>query len=390
MPYRLTRAELYRLVWASPVTEVAKRFAVSDVAVGKVCRAADIPLPPRGYWAKKAAGKKVEPTPLPARGIGRSDEVRFGDRYGYNSAPHAGSNPDDPLPLVPVFEEPLELVKARIEKEIGRVRLVSLEHPHPRISALLEDEEQRRQKAQKQTYLMPSEKPRLETPGATRRLRLLNSLFTAWSDAGWYPGAFEPETGDFALLVGEQRVSLRLLECPTCVRADRRGHPSPPRLRLEIRHWDQKEPLRVWEDSADRKIESSLFEIAVAAVLRGEAQHREQVQRTYTWILEKRARVEQARAMAADKAAQEAREAARRLEQERVDRLLGAVAKIERAAAIRQLIAVLGERLARDSEHKEAIDEWIEWALAYADQIDPLLMSPTAASEWVRGFRLGK
>jgi len=390
MPYRLTRAELYRLVWASPVTEVAKRFGVSDVAVGKVCRAADIPLPPRGYWAKKAAGKEVEPTPLPARGIGRSDEVRFGDRYGYNSAPHAGSNPDDPPPPVPVFEEPLELVKARIETEIGRVRLVSLEHPHPRISALLEDEEQRRQKAQKQTYLMPSEKPRLETPGATRRLRLLNSLFTAWSDADWYPGAFEPETGDFALLVGDQRVSLRLLERPARVRADRRGRPSPPRLRLEIRYSEEREPLRVWEDSPDRKIESSLFEIAVAAVLRGEAQHREQVQRTYTWILDERARVERERARAAEKAAQAAREAARQLEQERVDLLLGAVARIERAAAIRQLIAVLGERLAGGSEHKKEIDDWIEWASAYADRIDPLLMSPNAASEWVRGFRLGK
>lgn len=390
MPCRLTRAELYRLVWASPVTEVAKRFGVSDVAVGKVCRAADIPLPPRGYWAKKAAGKKAEATPLPARGIGRSDEVRFGDRYGYHSKPHGGGNPDDPPPPVPVFEEPIELVKARIETEIGRVRLVSLEHPHPRISALLEDEEQRRQKAQKQTYLMPSEKPRLETPGATRRLRLLNSLFTAWSDAGWHPGAFEPETGDLALLVGDQRVSLRLLERPAHGRADRRGRPSAPRLRLEIPYWEQKEPLRVWEDSQERKIESSLFEIAVTAVLRGEEQHREQVQRTYSWILEVRARVERERAMAAEKAAQEAREAARRLEQERVDLLLGAVARIERAAAIRRLVAVLGERLAGRAEEKRDIAEWIAWASAYADRIDPLLMSPNAASEWVRGFTLGK
>lgn len=37
-PYRLSRAELHRLIWASPVTAVAKQFGVSDVAVGKVCR----------------------------------------------------------------------------------------------------------------------------------------------------------------------------------------------------------------------------------------------------------------------------------------------------------------------------------------------------------------
>lgn len=94
--------------------------------------------------------------------------------------------------------------------------------------------------------------------------------------------------------------------------------------------------------------------------------------------------------MAAEKAAQEAREAARRLEQERVDLLLGAVARIERAAAIRRLVAVLGERLAGRAEEKRDIAEWIAWASAYADRIDPLLMSPNAASEWVRGFTLGK
>jgi len=291
---------------------------------------------------------------------------------------------------VPVFEEPLEFVKARIEKEIGRVRHVSLEHPHPRISSLLEDEELRRQKALKQTYLMPLEEPRLETPGATRKLRLLNSLFTAWSAAGWYPSTFEPETGDLALRVGDQGVSLRLLECPARARADRRGRPPPPRLRMEIRYWGEKEPIRVWEDASDKKIESSLFEIAVAAVFRGEEQHREEALRTYNRILDERSRVEQARARAAEKAAQEAREAARRLEQERVALLLAAVANIERAAAIRRLVAVLGERLAGSEESDKEIVDWSAWASAYADRIDPLLMSPEAASAWVRGFRLAE
>jgi hypothetical protein len=159
-------------------------------------------------------------------------------------------------------------------------------------------------------------------------------------------------------------------------------------LRLEIRSWGAKEPLRVWEDSPDGKIESALFEIAVAAVLRGEEQHREQVLRTYNWILEQRAEIEQERARAAEKAAQEAREAAQRLEQARVDLMLGAIANIERAAAIRRLVAVLGERLAGSEESKREIDEWIEWASRYADRIDPLLMSTEAASTWVRGFRL--
>jgi hypothetical protein len=161
-------------------------------------------------------------------------------------------------------------------------------------------------------------------------------------------------------------------------------------LRLEIRSWGAKEPLRVWEDSPDGKIESALFEIAVAVVLRGEEQHREEALRAYNWILEQRAETEQERARAAAKAAHEAREAARRLEQERVDLLLGAVANIERAAAIRRLAAVLLERLAGTAEGETEINAWMAWACTYADRIDPLLMSPEAASTWVREFRLAR
>lgn len=59
------RETLYKEVWESPVTEVAKRYKVSDVAIHKVCKALDIPTPPLGYWAKLRAGKPVTVVPLP-------------------------------------------------------------------------------------------------------------------------------------------------------------------------------------------------------------------------------------------------------------------------------------------------------------------------------------
>ncbi|XJZ27720.1 hypothetical protein ACF5W4_02410 [Bacillota bacterium Lsc_1132] len=59
------RETLYKEVWEKPVTEVAKRYKVSDVAIHKVCKALDIPTPPAGYWAKLRAGKPVSVIPLP-------------------------------------------------------------------------------------------------------------------------------------------------------------------------------------------------------------------------------------------------------------------------------------------------------------------------------------
>jgi hypothetical protein len=64
----LSRSKLYELVWTKPVTELAKDFGISDVALAKRCRAINIPLPPRGYWARIAAGQKPKRPALPPFG----------------------------------------------------------------------------------------------------------------------------------------------------------------------------------------------------------------------------------------------------------------------------------------------------------------------------------
>ena len=57
------RQILFDEVWATPVTKLAKAYGLSDVGLRKICVTLDIPLPPRGHWAKVAAGRKI---PKPA------------------------------------------------------------------------------------------------------------------------------------------------------------------------------------------------------------------------------------------------------------------------------------------------------------------------------------
>jgi hypothetical protein len=59
---RYNRQNIYEEIWAEPILHVAKRYSMSDVGLGKICKKLKIPRPGLGYWAKKAAGK-----PLPAR-----------------------------------------------------------------------------------------------------------------------------------------------------------------------------------------------------------------------------------------------------------------------------------------------------------------------------------
>lgn len=48
---RLTREDLYDLVWSMPMVRASKRFGLSDNGLRKTCRKLDVPTPPRGFWA---------------------------------------------------------------------------------------------------------------------------------------------------------------------------------------------------------------------------------------------------------------------------------------------------------------------------------------------------
>lgn len=61
---RLTRQEMYDLVWSVPASKLSERFGLSGRGLAKLCERHGIPVPERGWWAKTAAGQNVEKTPL--------------------------------------------------------------------------------------------------------------------------------------------------------------------------------------------------------------------------------------------------------------------------------------------------------------------------------------
>lgn len=82
------REALYDLVWTAPVIEAARRLGVSDVALGKLCRRARIPIPGRGYWARVESGQPLGRTPLPPSPSGLPELLRIrGTRPSSETAP---------------------------------------------------------------------------------------------------------------------------------------------------------------------------------------------------------------------------------------------------------------------------------------------------------------
>ena len=109
---RISREQLYEEVWAEPITKVAGRYGVSDVAVAKWCRKLNVPRPGRGYWAQKSAGRRVKPWPLPEAATAQETYVNR-------------PKPSERRPAPPTKVPGLEL----FEKPIPVSELSDPEHP---------------------------------------------------------------------------------------------------------------------------------------------------------------------------------------------------------------------------------------------------------------------
>src|SRR2546426_612758 len=93
------RSELYEQVWKEPVRTVAKRYGVSDVALGKICRKLSVPLPGMGYWTRIRLGQKIPRPPLPELPDGAPSEIAHEKWRPRQSLPPA--EPSEPPIVVP-------------------------------------------------------------------------------------------------------------------------------------------------------------------------------------------------------------------------------------------------------------------------------------------------
>jgi hypothetical protein len=84
-PMTLSREDLYELVWSKPMSELAKDFGISDVALAKRCKRLGIPVPGRGYWARIDAGQTPYRPKLPKR------EAEWSDESALTVAPSVGA-----------------------------------------------------------------------------------------------------------------------------------------------------------------------------------------------------------------------------------------------------------------------------------------------------------
>lgn len=391
MGYLFTRRQLYERVWSEPMTTLAKSLAISGVGLAKACRRGDVPVPPRGYWARLNAGQRVARTPLPRRVPGASDRVTVGagrpqafQPEGHASSPDNDDNrdsvkQDEPAPEPPVYDETLDEVEARIRQALpAKLRFVrALDTAHPQIARLLREDDERREAMTKNRYAW--DKPRFESRFEQRRLMFLSNLFLLLGRLEVQGSARGREGRELSAHVGDQCVKFKV-ETLTALRPRKRPADTktePMAIEVEVARWQhgEREERLFWSDGEDGRLEDRLREIGVAIVLTGERQYRKSLQFSYEWNRRSfEERVEQTR-KAREEAEQQKRGARLQAEKDRVARLFAQVSARQQAQQIRAYVdevlaspdAVTGRAFEGDR------DTWAGWARSVADQLDPLL-----------------
>jgi len=219
----MKREALYNLVWTVPMAKLAREFQLSDRGMAKLCQRERIPVPPRGYWAKLAAGHAVRQTPLPDRIAGQSEWVMVAPRasaYGAEGRTWLESRtrqlPDDDAalsldPAPPSHDRDLHVLAWRTHRTVGSVRVRKRELKaslHPELERLLR--EAREDWELRPPYLSAGTQRRFADPGARRRLALVNALFLALGKAGARPEVADKEGRSIVVTVGRMPVRCQL------------------------------------------------------------------------------------------------------------------------------------------------------------------------------------
>jgi len=358
---RLSREELYELVWSRPLSRLAEEFAVSGVGLAKVCDRMEVPRPPRGFWAARRLGKRSQERP--ALGEPRESaptEIRLARRTEGDQIETA----KEPVPEVTVphsLRDPHPLV-ARTARALDRARpdyngIVS--PVGDRVLAIDVSGEQRR-----------------------RALHLLDSLIKAMEKRGHSVRAGPDAKPQTVFEIGGQEISLSLKQ-----RLDRSEHQLTKeeekrkaragwssarpyaykhsgQLRLRVGSLEGSGVRHTWSDgrraSLEEKLGQVVLEIGAAAAFERERQQRWAAQRA-EWEAKWQAQEQ-------DRARQEE-------ERKRIAELRTMADDWASAARVRDFIRAVKES-ASEPKDSDDLQAWLEWARAAADKIDPLIRGP--------------
>ena len=359
---QITRTDLYRQVWSTPLVQLARRYRTTKLELSAICARMDVPRPPSGYWMKKSAGKPVTPEQLPEPG---PDTV-------LKTTIHEKLEKPGPTPAQIALQAQLSKAK----EAHARLNVPDkVSDPHPVVEGWLQDHERKKQVAMRiqdpfhRSIVQPEEFTELDH----RRIRFLDALFKAVEPLGFEvtkderAGAyltFKGERIDFSLRERQKKV-LRPLQDKRYKGWAKELTPTGD-LVFKIKTWLPPEMPIEWRDNPEKPIEWQLGD-AVATLLlagphlvrqrelRAEAQQRQRDEHNRQKLIQNR----------------------KQQDEKRWKRLVELARQRDQAENVRRLIKEMEKRpqpLGSFGGLKG--DEWLDWARRWIERFDPLMREP--------------
>lgn len=359
---KLTREELFQMVWNRPTIHVAAELGVSDVMIGKICKRMDIPKPPLGYWRKKETGSQVGRTPLPKATERTVDSVQINRTTVDSDDKHF-------LPEILSLITKEELLENQI-----RIHS-SLDNAHPHVQRV-QDYFSKLDCLQKEVIELPRGEGylnvRVSVSLVDRALRIADGLIRALEDRGYDVLISKDNWSGEATRIRKDGVEIELSLFEQINKVKREltddERKKPPYLivntlkpqstgKLTIKIRSHLSSYQVWRDKLERALEDRLNEVIIGVILMLEP-----------LVSAKRVGLEN------EKRRLEMR---RRAEEERTR-----IEKFEKDASswatsntLREYLKAYRARLIKTyGEVMDGSDEadWLKWAECYVEKIDPL------------------
>lgn len=372
--FQIKRKDLYNQIWSTPMTKLAKQYGLSDVGLRKKCKKLNIPLPPMGYWQKKAYGKD-EPRP-PLQALEGREDVEF-----------SIVNDNRPIDKEQNNEA---LSKIAFEKlDINKIKVApTLTSPHPYV--LQAEKNLKKAKHNKSNILYPNAKKCLDinvgTDSLGRALRIMDALIKTLEIRNYTVSIIKKNEKDeyassvsllgetFEICIEEILDRTERELTPTQKREKQKDpwlHSYPiydyspsGRLSLKIKELEGSGVRKIWSDGKKRKVEDSLNAFIVGlirAAVEKRTSRLESEERERKWQEQKDRREEQIK------------------EIERIKTLKEEAKAWNESQQLRAYIkAVEEDALQRHDKIKQGseLDQWLVWANQQADRLDPLTENP--------------
>jgi hypothetical protein len=364
-PVTVSRERLYKQVREKPMSRLAADYGISGNGLAKICDRLQIPYPPRGYWAKKAAGQKVIQYRLPEPADDTPSDVTI-----------SPTPPPAPPPQLP--KEAEDKLNAARERTKAVVVPERLGRPHAIIAGWIDERRRQRADARRDPWRSRRLSEYNFTEMDHRRHRILNTLFKTLEQHG-----FKVKLGDrheVYFEIERERVDFKLREKQRQVRRPLTDSEKSVSY-LRERGWVQEmQPSGIliftletrlldgakheWRDG-EQPLEAQLPEIISLILLAGPI------------LKERRRQHEEAERRRHEEEQRRYEERERRKKDENQWRRFVDIAKHWREVDIaRQFLAVLAEKCAGQelSIAERPLSDWLDWASEKVAASDPLLM----------------